>query len=234
MFRDFAQHLGHILGLTSLLILLELSRAFLPPTNKVNSSSTSTENKVETKFETKGFEARDVLNILPEARGPFDPIVDVVDVDINKARDFASHFGKYSYKEVEHMRDDLHIHRFKNDAPSDILFLERFLEDELTSQLLALKADMPDPYLFRKDTDIPSASLFGSENETETTPTPTTVASESKTETETETKVSFAAFKNLLEEGVVESLLICVVLGAIMMMTPQQEVPYDAYPYQYM
>lgn len=126
----------------------------------------------------------------------------------------------------------MHIHRFKNDAPSDILFLERFLEDELTSQLLALKADMPDPYLFRKDTDIPSAGLFGSENETETTPTPTTVASESKTETETETKVSFAAFKNLLEEGVVESLLICVVLGAIMMMTPQQEIPYDVYPYQ--
>ena len=129
---------------------------------------------------------------------------------------------------------DLHTHRFKNNAPSDILFLERFLEDELTSQLQALKADMPDPYLFRQDMDIPSAGLFVSENETETeiTPTATTVASDLGPETET--KGGFAAFKNLLEEGVVESLLICVVLGAMMMMTPQQEVPYDVYPYPYM
>jgi hypothetical protein len=104
---------------------------------------------------------------------------------------------------------DLHTHRFKNNAPSDILFLERFLEDELTSQLMALKADMPDPYLFRKDMDIPFTGMF---------------------EIETETEGGFGAYKNLLGEGVLESLVICIVLG-LLMMAPQQQAVYDAYPY---
>lgn len=124
---------------------------------------------------------------------------------------------------------DLHTHRFKNNAPSDILFLERFLEDELTSQLMALKADMPDPYLFRKDMDIPFTGMFGSQ--TETTPIPTAVpVATSEIEIETETEGGFGAYKNLLGEGVLESLVICIVLG-LLMMAPQQQAVYDAYPY---
>jgi hypothetical protein len=122
---------------------------------------------------------------------------------------------------------DLHTHRFKNNAPSDILFLERFLEDELTSQLMALKADMPDPYLFRKDMDIPFTGMFGSQ--TETTPIPTAVPV-ATSEIEIETEGGFGAYKNLLGEGVLESLVICIVLG-LLMMAPQQQAVYDAYPY---
>ena len=100
--------------------------------------------------------------------------------------------------------EDLHAHRSLNDSPSNILFLERILEDELTSQLNALKETMPDPYLFQyPNQEVPSAGLF-----VETADTPE--------DPEVEKKVP-GQYGKLLGEGVVESLAICLVLGLLMM-----------------
>mmetsp|Transcript_22936 Transcript_22936/g.54246 ORF Transcript_22936/g.54246 Transcript_22936/m.54246 type:complete len:205 (-) Transcript_22936:67-681(-) len=151
----------------------------------------------------RGFDARDVLDILPRSTGD--------NVDLDKARDFAKHYGKYTYEEVEHMRNDLHADRVKNDSPDDVLFLERYLEDELTSQLQSLKDEMPNPYLFRySDEDVPKG-LFGSEAASiERTGTAST----------TDTHNAFELPALLLEEGVLETLAIFMVAG-ILMMPPQ-------------
>merc|ERR1712048_53755 len=83
---------------------------------------------------------------------------------LEKAQDVASHFGKYSVEEIEHIRDDLHDHRiqrvmttrhgrgrvsddyngFLEATENDELILEKFLEDDLTSQLLMLKGELSD------------------------------------------------------------------------------------------
>jgi len=235
MMRDFTERLGHILGFTSLLILLELSRAFQPRTRKISSPPAA----AQTEGGISGLDVHNALNILPEARGRFqkpnfDVDIDIdIDIDLDKARDFANHFGKYSYEEIEHMRDDLHTHRIQslilvgehNSSPSDLLFLERFLEDDLTSQLQALTEDMPDPYLFRyPDQDLPFKIATSSESEIpihslkevlfgwETTAAPESPHDEKK---------RFDPPGNILGEGVLESLAICVILG-LLMMIPEQ------------
>ena len=43
-------------------------------------------------------------HILPSL-DPFQHEQVVADVDLGKAQEFASHFGKYSYDEIEHMRN---------------------------------------------------------------------------------------------------------------------------------
>ncbi len=92
MLHDTTHRLGHILGVTSLLILLEFSRAFSPRTNQPSTSTAP----------IKTFDADDALNILTEAKTEG---MDVVDINLDKAREFAGHYGKYSYDEVEHMRN---------------------------------------------------------------------------------------------------------------------------------
>ena len=92
MLHDTTHRLGRILGVTSLLILLEFSRAFQPRTNQASTSTAP----------IKTFDANDALNILTEAKTEG---IDVVDINLDKAREFASHYGKYSYDEVQHMRN---------------------------------------------------------------------------------------------------------------------------------
>ena len=98
MLYDFTRRLGRILGFTSLWILIDHSATAFQPKgapNKTPSSTYKTEN-----FEI--FDAHDAFNILNER--VVEANVDI-GIDLDKARDFASHYGKYSYEEVEHMRD---------------------------------------------------------------------------------------------------------------------------------
>ncbi len=91
MLYDFTRRLGHIVGVTSLLILLEFSRAFSPRTNQPNTIPANT------------FDPNDALRILNEAKTAG---IDIdVDINLDKAREFASHYGKYSYEEVQHVRN---------------------------------------------------------------------------------------------------------------------------------
>lgn len=146
----------------------------------------------------------------------------VADIDLSKAQEFASHFGKYSYDEIEQMRNDLHTHRAESMAhgdTGDILFLERFLEDDLNSQLNSLIEDMPipDPYPFRDQNDVaPIVSKVEDkdkvvaqqvENSDDLTPKAAAVESKNK----------FGLHPELFEEGVLESLAICVLLGLLVM-----------------
>ena len=123
---------------------------------------------------------------------------------------------------------DLHAHRILNDSPSDILFLERIIEDELSSQLKSLKEQLPEPYLFRYpdyDGDIPHTGLFGSsmEQEWHSFDPPTIASTTTVTDTEPEKK-SFSPMadaKKIVGEGVFESVVICIVL-TLLMMAPDQ------------
>jgi hypothetical protein len=76
-------------------------------------------------------------------------------------------------------------------APEDVLFQGRFLEDELTLQLHLLKEELPDPYLFPQ-------VVTKSEHEMEELPHLREVLGE------------------LMEEGVMESLAICGLIGLLM------------------
>lgn len=211
MTRDRNQQcLVRFSAIASMLVLLLPgdSFAFRP------SSSNSGANKMRTPTQTPPiegdtrFDARDALNIRVLPRAESKP--PVVDVDLGKARDLARHFGKYTYKEIQHMRDDLKEHRFRNDSPSDVLFLERLFEDELTSQLQALKDDMPEPYLFRDDP--PTRGLFGNERRTARG-----AATIPAAETTKAPKGGFDIVERLLDEGVLEYLVICIIVGLVML-----------------
>jgi hypothetical protein len=170
----------------------------------------------------------DVLDILPKSTG-LSTTVDDDTVDLDKARDFASNYGKYSYEEVEHMRNDLHADRVKNDSPNDILFLERYLEDELTSQLQSLKDEMPDPYLFRySDGEVPKGLFTSDVSATKSTGTTSTAGikttnTDAITENveEIEKGTTFFNFPALLlQEGVLETIAIFIVAG-FLVIAPQ-------------
>jgi hypothetical protein len=201
------QCLGPFSAIIFLLVLLLPgdSFAFRP-------SGTKSANKMRSPTQTPPiggdirFDASDALNIRvlpqPESKPP------VMDVDFVKARDLARHFGKYTYEEIENMRDDLKEHRFRDVSPSEV-FLGRLFEDELTSQLQALKDGMPDPYLFRDDPS--TKGLFSSEGHTASTH-PASVAEKTKT-----TKGGLDIIERLFDEGVLEYLVICIVAGIIML-----------------
>ena len=122
-------------------------------------------------------------------------------------------------------RKDLHTHRAESMAhgdTSDILFLERFLEDDLNSQLKLLnKENTPDddPYLFRHQDDVaPIVSKVEVEDKvvaavqvenSDEQGTPKAAAVENKNK--------LGLHPELLEEGVLESLAICVLLGLLVM-----------------
>jgi len=171
-----------------------------------------------------------------------------VDVDIDKAQDCASHFGECPAEEVEHLRDgkskaktknenllfqifrmtnlssrffvfllltptiiELHAHRVQNmvfgDCTSDV-FQERYLEDELTLQLNLLKKDMPPSYLFQQDNN----ELM------EEARVPSLQDGFSNTEVAEHKNVDL--FEELVEDGVLESLAMCGMIG-LLMMAPQ-------------
>jgi len=205
MLCDITHCLGRILGLTSVWLLLSgpvCCFAFRLRTARTSPAGA-------------GFDVYDALSILPEDPRSKPPTP--VHIDLDKAQDLARNFGKYSFVEVEHMRDDLHAHRFLNDSPNDVLFLERVLEDELTSQLESLKEQMPDPYLFRYD-DTPSVGLFSTNGNEES----------DKRSSSSNIVIDFPHINGLgkvenqlLMEGIVEPLIICFVLG-LLITVPQQ------------
>lgn len=252
MFHDTTKRLGRILGITSLLVLVETTSSFRP---KAGSSTPPSPPKIEGELLTS-FDVHDALDILSSSKEAFDADT-VADIDLDAARDYASHFGKYPYEEIEHMRDgkplkvcyltnvlslfwnaqastrfdflsldvvlistsmlyfdvvfvlvvrniqiDLQAHLFQNDSPSDVLFLERILEDELSSQLLALEEKMPDPYLFRHP-DREVGIFSGTDSTSQTTD-----------------QKGLDKYKQLVGEGVLESLVMCVVL-CLLTMNPQ-------------
>mmetsp|Transcript_23535 Transcript_23535/g.52153 ORF Transcript_23535/g.52153 Transcript_23535/m.52153 type:complete len:246 (+) Transcript_23535:265-1002(+) len=235
MMRDYTEHIGHILAVTSLLILLEVSRAFQPGINDRIGSGNENANADQQAGMSPVIER--ALRILPEGKGPFgggddDDQTTLVDVDLDQAQDFANHFGKYSYEQIERMRNDLHTHRVQSmlslgeDNPSnDVLFLERFIEDDLTSQLEALREDMPDPYLFRypdKDVGVPKETNERSPVSPASTETTGATEKDARKKNKKETDNNkFDLFQKLLKDGVLESMAICIVLGYLMM-APQQ------------
>jgi len=202
------QRLGPFAAIIFLLVLLLPgdSFAFRP-------SSVKSANKMRSPTQTPPcggdirFDASDALDVRvlpqPESKSP------VMDVDLVKARDLAGHFGKYTYEEIENMRDDLKEHHSRNVSPSEV-FLGRLFEDELTSQLQALRDDMPDPYLFRDDPA--TKGLFRSERHTASSTSPALVAEKTKT-----TKSRFDIVDRLFDEGVLEYLVICIVAGITML-----------------
>jgi len=207
--HSFERRFGRFQAFGILLVLVAGVSAFQIRTNQISPLPPPPSSpRIEGASGGRGFDARDALDILPKFTGD-----DTVDLD--KARDFTRHYGKYTYEEVEHMRNDLHADRVKNDSPDVVLFLERYLEDELTSQLQSLKDEMPNPYLFRySDEDVPKG-LFGTETAStestgtaSTTDTPNTVAED-----------SFELPALLLEEGVLETLAIFMVAGILMMLS---------------
>jgi len=252
--HSFERRLGRFQAFGILLVLVVASvSAFQIRTNQISPlPPPPSSHRIEGASGGRGFDARDALDVLPKFTGD-----DIVDLD--KARDFARHYGKYTYEEVEHMRNgeskrsfatagacleplrvsssvfrlpfrslarfffrlfprrrrcfakDLHADRVKNDSPDDVLFLERYLEDELTSQLQSLKDDMPNPYLFRySDEDVPKGLFVSEEGSSESTGTAST--------TDTQNIVALEFPVLLLEEGVLETLAIFMVAGIVMML----------------
>lgn len=106
---------------------------------------------------------------------------------------------------------ELHAHRVQNmvfgDCTSDT-FQERYLEDELTLQLDLLKKDMPPSYLFQQDNnelmdDVREPSLQGGVSNTEL-----------------EEHKNIDLFEELVEDGLLESLAMCGMIG-LLIMAPQ-------------
>jgi len=182
------------------------------------------------------------MNILPQATETTTTTttsgggIPVAPVDLQKAQDFATHFGKYSYEDIEHMRDDLHTHRLQNMAlgndeySNDLLFLERVLEDDLTTQLNELRNEMPDPYLFRYPDKEPESSVATrAPIDNDGLPGPDVFrveSSETASHNDNDNKKhaknnlvdkKMDFYEELVEEGVLESLAICAILGVLMM-----------------
>ena len=87
---------------------------------------------------------------------------------------------------------------------------------------------MPEPYLFRYPDyydNVPSTGLFGSSQAEEWVsfepPSATSVVATPSTDAPKNDQASFFDTKKVLGEGVLESVVICIVLG-VLMMAPNQ------------
>jgi len=143
-----------------------------------------------------------------------------IDIDLNVAEDCATHFGKYSVEEIEYCRDELHARRvqhvaFGEDVSTPDVMKERFLEDELTVQMNKLKSKMPGSYLFpdeeRFDSDIDTNmgidSLLMDDG----------VVVDAKPSSENvPTNKQNVVWEELIKEGALESVVICIFLGLVM------------------
>jgi hypothetical protein len=150
-------------------------------------------------------------DIVPSTRD--NPFRDV-DIDLDKARDYVNHFGKYPVKDIEKMRDDLHAHRIQSmvfsspihTAPEEV-FEEKALEDELNLQLHLLQEEFPDPYLFPQTLETDAmAELPHMKDGTHSQ--------------KLQDEKNIALLEEMAEEGVLESLAICGIIG-LLMMAPQ-------------
>ena len=109
---------------------------------------------------------------------------------------------------------DLHAHRiqtmvFNDGSPTapEAVFQEKALEDELNLQLNLLKEEYPDPYLFPQTLETDEMAELP--HMVDGTP-----AEKLREEKE------IALFEEMAEEGVLESLAICGIIG-MLMMAPQ-------------
>jgi hypothetical protein len=130
------------------------------------------------------------------------------DPDLERAKDCAEHFGKCSVKEMKQLKQELHQKRIQSlvfgdtAGALDDIFQEHLLEEELTMQLNLLQDEMPPAYLFPEVED-PMEELPHLKDGT--------VAARVK---EDETA---HYFEELAEEGVLESLAICGLIGMLML-----------------
>jgi len=169
---------------------------------------------------------------------------------LEKAQDVSTNFGKYSYEEIELLRDDLHDHRLQQmiarergdiwkATKIDELTLEQYLEDDLSSQLEMLQGKLSDEAGTGSESSS-SSSLFPDSYD-DVVPTATTsstaaavavpnvitdtTTSEQQQEVKGLSSFSNSVFNNLLDakrkaelmEGVMESIVVCGILGVLMM-----------------
>jgi hypothetical protein len=115
---------------------------------------------------------------------------------------------------------DLHAHRIKSmvfgssvtAALDDAILHGRFLEDELTLQVHLLKTETPEPYLFPQVLAQPEQSME------ELPLLQDGMAAAMKLDDDKQK--SFDIIEELAEEGVIESLAICGLIG-LLMLAPQ-------------
>lgn len=134
------------------------------------------------------------------------------DIDLDLAEDCARNLGHCSVEELEHCRDELHAHRVQHvafgDNSSPDIIKERFLETELTMQLESLKKHMMiDSYLFAEENGVIALDLPPREG---AEPSNTKIIENKR----------MMMWKELVEDGALESLAICGMLG-FMMMAPR-------------
>mmetsp|Transcript_43209 Transcript_43209/g.46903 ORF Transcript_43209/g.46903 Transcript_43209/m.46903 type:complete len:179 (-) Transcript_43209:904-1440(-) len=128
-----------------------------------------------------------------------------LEIDVDKAVYCASHFGECPVEEIEKLRDGLHAHQVQNMVFGDCTndgFEETYFEGELTLQLDLLKKDMSNPYL------LPSEE-FG-----------VVPSLRDNTAQVVDGSRNMEVFKELVEDGALESLAMCGMIG-LLMMAPQ-------------
>jgi len=137
-----------------------------------------------------------------------------IDVNMDRVKDCADHFGKCSVKEIKGLKNDLHDRRIQNlvfggSTALEDIFEEKLFEDELSLQVSLLDKEAPKSYLFpeveEEMDDLPHLKDG-------------TVAISVKNSIDKEKNILM--MEELAEEGVLESLAICGLLG-IMMFGPQ-------------
>merc|ERR1719464_786084 len=168
---------------------------------------------------------------------------------LEKAQDVSTNFGKYSYEEIELLRDDLHDHRLQQmiarergdiwkATKIDELTLEQYLEDDLSSQLEMLQGKLSDEAGTGSESSSSSLFLDSYDDVVPTATTSSTAAavavpsvitdtttSEQQQEVKGLSSFSNNVFNNLLDakrkaelmEGVMESIVVCGILGVLMM-----------------
>lgn len=103
---------------------------------------------------------------------------------------------------------------FGEDVSSPDVMKERFLEDELTVQMNKLRNEMPDSYLFPDeerfdsdiDTDMGIDSLLMANGLVDAKPSSENVLANNQN----------VVWEELIKEGALESVAICVFLGLVM------------------
>jgi len=137
-----------------------------------------------------------------------------IDVDMDRVKDCAEHFGKCSVTEIRELKNDLHDKRIQNvvfgTSPNpETLYEEKIFEEELDLQLSLLQDEVPESYLF-PEVEEEMEDLPHLKDGTAAASVQETIDKENK----------ILLFEELAEEGVIESLAICGFLG-LMMFAPQ-------------
>jgi len=142
--------------------------------------------------------------------GPFGE----VDLDIERAKDCAEHFGKCSVKEMEKLRNELQKERMKTfvfgetNAPEDSL-KHHMLEEELSLQLSLLQDQTPPATLF-PEVEEPMIELPHLKDGTASSAAANVVEMEQK----------IFQLEEMFEEGTLESLAFCGLI-ALAFVVPQ-------------